>query len=109
MLVPNAEHAVVDIRKLRDYCLNPLHDDGKHKARLFAAVGITATDAEALCDTLLRVVKTHEAQLGRRDAYGQRYVVDFSLTWHEKQIMIRSGWIIEHGTDTPRLTTGYPL
>jgi len=42
MIIPNAERAVVDIRKLRDYCLNPLHDDGKHKAQLFAAVGIIA-------------------------------------------------------------------
>jgi Domain of unknown function (DUF6883) len=109
MFVPNAEHAVVDIRKLRDYCLNPLHDDGKHKARLFAAVGITANDAEALRDVLLQVVKTHEAQLGRRDAYGQRYIIDFFLTWREKQTTIRSGWIIEHGMDTPQLTTCYPL
>ena len=46
MFVPNAERAAVDIRKLHDYCLNPLHDDGKHKARLFAAVGVTANDAE---------------------------------------------------------------
>lgn len=91
MIVPNAERAVVDIRKLHDYCLDPLHDDGKHKARLFAAIGITANDAEALRIALLQVVKTHEAQLGRRDAYGQRYIVDFSLTWGGKQTMIRSG------------------
>jgi len=109
MLIPHAEQTVVDIRKLRDYCLNPLHEDGKHKARLFAAVGITATDAEALRDILLQVVKTHEAQLGRRDVYGQRYTVAFSLTWQGKQTIIRSGWIIEHETETPRLTTCYPL
>ncbi len=109
MPIPNAARAVVDIRKLRDYCLNPLHDEGKHKARLFAAVGITATDAERLRDILLQVVKTHQAQLGRRDTYGQRYIVDFPLEWHDKQTLIRSGWIIEHGMDTPRLTTCYPL
>ena len=109
MIIANAERAVVDIRKLSDYCLNPLHDDGKHKARLFAAVDITANDAETLRDVILQAVKTHEAQLGRRDIYGQRYMADFSMTWHEKQITIRSGWIIEHGTDTPRLTTCYPL
>lgn len=79
MLIPNAERAVVDIRKLRDYCLNPLHDEGKHKARLFAAVGITANDAEDLHDILLQAVKTYDAQLGRRDTYGQRYIVDFPL------------------------------
>ncbi len=109
MFVPNAEHAVVDVGKLRDYCLNPLHNDGKHKARLFAAVGIPAIDAQALRVTLLQVVKTHEAQLGRRDAYGQRYTVNFSLTWSGKPTVIRSGWIIEHETDTPRLTTCHPL
>jgi hypothetical protein len=109
MLVPNAERAVVDIRKLRDYCLNPLHDEGKHKARLFAAIGITANEAEELQAILLHVIKTTEARLGRRDSYGQRYIVDFPLNWRGKESVIRSGWIIEHGMETPRLTTCYPL
>ena len=47
MRIPNAENAMVDIRKLRDYCMNPLHPEGKHKARLFAAaLGMTDADAE---------------------------------------------------------------
>ena len=109
MLVPNAERAVVDIRKLRDYCLSPLHDEGKHKARLFAAIGLTVNEAEELQAILLQVVKTSEASLGRRDSYGQRYIVDFPLNWRGKETLIRSGWIIEHGMETPRLTTCYPL
>jgi hypothetical protein len=109
MLVPNAERAVVDIRKLRDYCLNPLHDEGKHKARLFAAIGLTANEAEELQAILLQIVKTSEASLGRRDSYGQRYIIDFPLNWRGKETVIRSGWIIEHGIETPRLTTCYPL
>jgi hypothetical protein len=110
MLIPNAERAVVDIRKLRDYCLNPMHDEGQHKARVFAtALGMTADDAEDLRVFLLQAVKTSDAQSGRRDTYGQRYTVDFLLAWHDKQAMVRSGWIIEHDSDTPRLTTCYPL
>ena len=109
MLVPNAERAIIDIRKLRDYCLNPLHDEGKHKARLFAAIGLTANEAEELQTILLQVVKTSEASLGRRDSYGQRYIIDFPLSWRGKETVIRSGWIIEHGIETPRLTTCYPL
>lgn len=31
MLIPNAENAVVELRKLRDYCLNAEHSTGKHK------------------------------------------------------------------------------
>lgn len=110
MTIPNAEHAVADIRKLRDYCLDSTHDDGKHKARLFvAALGMTRDDAEELRAALLQTVKTHEAKLGRRDRYGQRYSVDFLLEWRGKRALIRSSWIIEHGSDIPRLTSCYPL
>ena len=85
MPIPHAERAVVDIRKLRDYCLNPRHDEGQHKARLFAtALGMTAEDAEDLRALLLQAVKTVDAQVGRRDAYGQHYTVDFLLAWREK-------------------------
>jgi len=63
MPMPNAERAVVDIRKLRDYCLNPMHDEGQHKARVFAtALGMTADDAEDLRVFLLQAVKTSDAQ-----------------------------------------------
>jgi len=109
-LLPYAERAVVDVRKLRDYCLNADHDEGKHKARLFSSIlGMTADDAEDLRQILLEVVKTQEARLGRRDDFGQRYTIDFMLEWQNKSATVRSGWIIEHDSDIPRLTTCYPL
>ncbi|MBW4634678.1 MAG: hypothetical protein KME30_23050 [Iphinoe sp. HA4291-MV1] len=110
MLIPNAENAVVDIRKLRDYCLNLEHDDGKHKARLFSSkLGMTADDAEQLRQILLEIVKTHSARLGRQDEFGQRYTLDFQMKWQDRSAIIRSGWIIEHDSEIPRLTTCYPL
>lgn len=110
MPLPYANRAVVDIRKLRDYCLNPLHEEGQHKARLFAAaLGMTAADAAALQTQLLRAIQVADARAGRRDAYGQRYTVDVLLEWHGRQAMVRSGWMIEAGADIPRLTTCYPL
>ena len=110
MIVPNAERAKVDIRKLQEYCLNASHDEGKHKARLFqAALGMTADDAEQQRRLLLDAVKTQDAILGRPDEYGQRYLVDFMVEWRGRRAWIRSAWIIEHGSDTPRLTTCYPL
>jgi hypothetical protein len=109
-LIPNAENAVIDIRKLRDYCLNPEHSDGKNKARLFSSIlGMTATNAEELRQILLEVIQTHEAQLGRRDEFGQRYRLDFSIEWQNRRATLRSGWIIEPDSDLPRLTTCYPL
>jgi hypothetical protein len=110
MLIPNAENAVVDIRKLRDYCLNPEHDDGKHKARLFSSIlGMAPDNAEELRQILVEVIQTHEAQLGRRDGFGQRYTLDFTIQWQNRSATLRSGWIIEHDSEIPRLTTCYPL
>ncbi|MEA5419722.1 hypothetical protein VB712_10855 [Spirulina sp. CCNP1310] len=109
-LLPYSENAVVDIRKLRDYCLNQNHDDGKHKARLFSAIlGMTDADAEELRKILLKIVKTQVAHPGRQDAYGQRYTIDFTLEWQNRTAIVRSGWIIENNSDIPRLTTCYPL
>lgn len=110
MPIPYADRAEVPIHKLRDYCLNPLHDEGKHKARVFAsALGMTAADAESLRILLLEAVRTRDAQLGYRDAYGQRYVVDFQADWRGRRAIIRSGWILEHGSNVPRLTSCYVL
>lgn len=65
MLIPNAENAVVDIRKLRNYCLNPEHDQGKHKARLFLSIlGMTADNAEELRQSLLEVVIVRKLDWG---------------------------------------------
>lgn len=110
MLIPNAENAVVDIRKLRDYCLNPDDDEEKHKARLFSSiVGMTAENAQELRQIILEVVKTNEARLGRCDEFGQRYTLDFPLEWQNRSATIRTGWIIEPELNIPRLTTCYPL
>lgn len=110
MLIPNAEKAVVDIRKLRDYCLNLEHDDGKHKARLFlSTLGLTADNAEELRQILLEVIQSHETRLGRQDEFGQRYTLDFTIEWQNRSATLRSGWIIENGSKIPRLTTCYPL
>src|SRR5260370_37555984 len=110
MLLPNAERAEVDIRKLTDYCLNPEHVEGKHKARLFAAaLGLIVDDAPTLRNALLKMVKTQDAKLGLLDEYGQRYTVDLAFEFRGRQATLRSGWIIEHDSEIPRLTTCYPL
>jgi hypothetical protein len=70
---------------------------------------LTADNAEDLRDAILYAARTYEAKFGLHDAYGQRYIVDFMLVWHGKQAMIRSAWIIEHESYTPKLTTCYPL
>ncbi|PSB09898.1 hypothetical protein C7B61_13460 [filamentous cyanobacterium CCP1] len=49
MPISDADSAVVDIRKLCDYCLNLKHEDGRHKAQLFSSIlGITADNANVI-------------------------------------------------------------
>jgi len=44
--LPNGEYAIVEIEKLRDYCLSLIHPHGRHKARVFASVlGLRLEDA----------------------------------------------------------------
>ena len=110
MKVANAENAVVDIRKLTDYCLNPNHEIGKHKALIFERLlDLTIENAEELKNALLFAVKNNEAEAGRFDKFGQRFTVDFEMRRGAKKATVRSGWIIETNTNFPRLTTCFIL
>lgn len=108
MLLPNGERAIVDIRKLRDYCLNQDSPRGSRKARVFAAaLGLTVVDAPKLREKLLEVARNGEVQLGELDMYGQRYTIDFEMETEVGKAVVRSGWIILRDEDAPRLTTCY--
>ncbi len=108
MKLPNIEHAVIEIGKLTDYSLNAAHDVGKHKARVFqAALGITIDDAAWLREQILRGIHHHEAVEGGRSPFGQKYVVDMAISRSDLSAIVRTSWIVEHGTDFPRLTSCY--
>ena len=79
MRLPNGDRAIVDIRKLRDYCLNPHHLRGRNKARVFASVGIRAPDAEVLRSALLEAAAHADSQRGSQDEFGQRFFIDFDF------------------------------
>ncbi len=110
MKLPNGDRAVVDIRKLREYCLSPDHPRGRHKARVFAAaLGLGPGDAESLRGELLQAADEGEARLGEADRYGQRYVLDLVVSTITGRTVVRSTWIVRTGEDFPRLTSCYAL
>jgi hypothetical protein len=110
MTLPNGKRAIVDIRKLRDYCLNPDNPRGRHKARIFnSTLGLTTVDAAYLRRKLLEAAETQDARTGGLDMYGRRYTIDFELRTGTGNATIRSGWIILRGKLVPRLTTCYVL
>lgn len=111
MKIPNAERAIVDILKLRRYCLNPGHLRGRHKARVFAAaLGITAHEADMLRAALLDAALSSDGAVpGEKDRFGQRYVIDFEIVGVDRRATVRSCWIVRSGEDFPRLMTCYVL
>ncbi len=119
MFLPENEKAIVDIAKLRDYCLNPNHPVGKHKAKVFAsALGFTAEDAGRLRQMLFNAALLDQAVVKEKDQYGQRYQIDFAINLYsldavgivtEGVVVIRSAWIVLINEVLPRLTTCYVL
>ena len=108
MKLPNSHLAIVDITKLRDYSLNPEHELGGHKARVFrAALGLTLDDAEWLRVELLRIAREGDAVVGELAPFGQKYVIDAEVTFNHRSAIVRTAWIIENGTDFPRLVSCY--
>ena len=108
MKLPNSEKAIVEIAKLRDYSLNPEHRSGGHKARVFrAALGLTQDDAEWLRVELRRIAREGDAAMESFSPFGEMFVIDAELVFHERIAIVRTAWIIENGTDFPRLVSCY--
>jgi hypothetical protein len=110
MIVPGAERAVVDVRKLTAYCLDEDHVIGKHKARVFrSALGLRPDNAFELIGYLKSAVMNTDAELGVLNEFGQRYIVDFELAHGSKSAAVRSVWIVDTGSDFPRLVTCFVI
>jgi hypothetical protein len=108
MRLPNINSVFIDLNKLQKYSLNPEHDRGKHKSRLFSAIlGLDSNDAEWLKNFILEAIQIYPAVSTLLDEYGQRYAVDFPMTRNQNTANIRTTWIIRPNEDFPRLVSCY--
>jgi hypothetical protein len=108
MKLPNGDRAVVELEKLTDYCLNPDHPRGKHKARvILAACGFSAENAELMREQLLDAATHEEALKAPPNVHGQRYVIECLLTGPTGTARVRTAWIVRPGEDFPRFVSAY--
>jgi len=61
--LPDADRAVVEDAKVRDYLLSPTHPVGRFKSVFFAALGFSADHWSLLRDALLELARTGDATL----------------------------------------------
>ena len=108
--LPQSYQAILDIRKVKDYCLNPLHPRGRHKARVFReALGLDRSDAAWLRDVLLEAVRSGEATEVGKDAWGTHWRLDAMLRRQGKSAVIRTIWIVRTGESVPKFVTCWVL
>ncbi|GAA0548686.1 hypothetical protein FHS83_001023 [Rhizomicrobium palustre] len=108
--LPNHRSAILDIRKLEEYCLNSEHPRGQHKARVFyEALGINQSDASWLHQRLLSALQDTDAEALETDAFGTRWRADLRVARQNKEIVVRTIWIIRTGEDQPRFVTCWVL
>lgn len=104
MQLPNCANATIDIRKLRDYALNPNHPEGRHKARVFlSALGLTAPDCEWLAVAILGNIANADAVETEHTDWGATYKADLQVWRGNRCARIRTGWRCQGGT--AKLTT----
>jgi hypothetical protein len=107
--LPNADEAIIPPGKCRDYLLSPTHQRGRHKARVFHALGFRA-DAWFLSETALREQHlTQDAEELPASEHGRKYQIVAPMTGpNGRTAIIKSAWIILHGEEIPRFVSAYP-
>jgi len=105
-MLKNADKAVIDIRKLTQYALNPEAD--KNKAEAFRlALGYDLSHAEEVRRKALAGAREHLATKKGSDHYGDKYEVHVPMTGPAGSAVVLTGWIFDPGSDVPRLTSIY--
>lgn len=107
-LCPNAELGYVEPAKLRDYVLDPAHERGRHKARVFAsALGFTQEDWPVLAALVVEGLQRNPVTSTRGAHGGLIYEVVMPIARSGRTaVRVTTAWQLDvHGR--PRLVTAY--
>jgi hypothetical protein len=109
-ILRNAENAIIDERKIRDYVLNMSNPAGRNKARVIrAATGLTRVNYRNLIEQIKQAILVSEAEPVEPIPYGERFRVVITLSGPKGTLRVRTGWIYRTGEDVPRFATLYPF
>ena len=115
-LLPNHERAIIEDSKLIHYALNPQHERGQHKARMFErTLGINLSNWTQLKKAILDALPYHEATSTSETVFGKKFKVVLSIAGlNGRTEDVMTVWqfdCLEDRTfsDVPRLVTVYVL
>jgi hypothetical protein len=109
MRLPNAEQAAVEREKIVDYLLNAAHPDNGGKAAFFTALGFKPDDWMAMAVAFRNLATVANVSEKLATAHGTKYIASGMLkSASGSSAKVRMVWIIDLGSDIPRLVTAYP-
>ncbi len=108
MKLPQAECAVVDPAKIRDYLVSTEHPIGRFKARFFRSLGYSTENWRELEGHLRKVAASCEAVELQGSPYGRKFEIRAKLHGPQRTAQVTTIWIIRSGEDFPRFVTAYP-
>lgn len=93
-----------------EYLLSDAHPDGAAKARFFKRFGFAPARWTVLAEALREHAGSQEVTDSVASVHGVKYVVDGKIRTPDGQRpRLRTVWILEAGSDAPRLVTAYPV
>jgi len=109
MKLPNAERAVIDERKVREYLLSKSHPIGRFKAAFLARGGFEAANWVELSSALRDLAQGGEVVVGVANEYGQKYSISGTLIGPGGMgLEVTTVWILPTPEAAPRLVTVFP-
>ncbi|MCL2755271.1 MAG: hypothetical protein FWD35_06125 [Oscillospiraceae bacterium] len=107
MKLPNVDKAVIPIEKLLNYSLD--FDKDPNKALAFMlSLGYVKANAKKVIENILQNIENYNAVYKGHNGYGEIYEAIITLTGeNRKTANVLTAWIIENGTDFPRLINVY--
>jgi len=108
--LPFGERAYVAPSKEADYLLSQTHPVGRWKAKVFRSAGFDETNLSELEEALLSMARSDDVTSAEQTAHGTKYVVEGEIaTPSGRTLSVRTVWIVESDSETPRLATAYAL
>ncbi len=108
--LPNVSRVCIDRNKIVGYLLSEKHPTGKFKAKFFIGLGFSPSEPEQLEAQLRAIAQNEPVTEIVHSPFGTKYIVDGRIRAPSgKEAFIRTVWIIEHGSNTLRFVTAYPI
>jgi hypothetical protein len=107
--LPNADRAVIEDAKVRDYLLSSTHPVGRFKSVFFLALGFSADHWEILRDVLLGLGQVSDAKPGQASPFGLKFEIHAILRGPSgRSANIVTVWMVSDGQDFPHFVTPFP-